>query len=210
MVKNLNKDLRPLADTEFPDSGPLLFGNDIGKRAKARTDNVSALKGLQVKKSSWHFLGSSNFNGPGTAHIIDSVALGTSGISRQFLQVPPDSCVPTGVLGILGGLSQEGAQIAEGENPEDKIRSLHDTERKKVCVSKRVGQFSGTDDGCHHDCVSSSTTLQEFTISELQGSFCHELRWADENIIRSQARSSLVAVRLEEKYDTFMEEKQHN
>ena len=57
VIKHLNKDLRPLADAEFPNRGPQLFGDDFGKRE----NNVSALKGLQVKKSYRRFSGSGDF-----------------------------------------------------------------------------------------------------------------------------------------------------
>ena len=76
-----------------------------------------------------------------TAHIIDNVALGTSGISCQFLQVLSNSCTATEVVGIPGEFNQEGAQITE-EDPEDKIRSLQDTGRR-ACVSKRVASNDG-------------------------------------------------------------------
>ena len=42
-MKHLNKDLKPLAEGEFPDRGAKLFGDDFGKRAKSMADNVRAL-----------------------------------------------------------------------------------------------------------------------------------------------------------------------
>ena len=57
VIKHLNKDLRPLADADFPNRGPQFFGDDFGKRE----NNVSALKGLQVKKSYISFSGSGDF-----------------------------------------------------------------------------------------------------------------------------------------------------
>ena len=63
VIKHLNKDHRPLADADFPNRGPQLFGDDFGKRAKAMADNVSALKGLQAKKNYGRFSGSGGFNG---------------------------------------------------------------------------------------------------------------------------------------------------
>ena len=49
-MKHLNRDLRPLAEGEFPDTGANLFGEDFGKRAKTMADNIRALKGVQYKK----------------------------------------------------------------------------------------------------------------------------------------------------------------
>ena len=43
-MKHLNKDLKPLAEAEFPKRGAYLFGDDFGKRAKSTSVNVSALK----------------------------------------------------------------------------------------------------------------------------------------------------------------------
>lgn len=64
ILKHLNKDLKPLADADFPKKGPYLFGDDIGKQTKKMADNVSALKGLQSRKTSNPscFSGSSNSN----------------------------------------------------------------------------------------------------------------------------------------------------
>lgn len=60
MLKHLNKDLKPLAEAEFPNRGAHLFGEDIGKRAKKMAENVSALKGLQTKRG--RFSGGGDFN----------------------------------------------------------------------------------------------------------------------------------------------------
>ena len=49
-MKHLNKDLKPLAEAQFPDRGAFLLGEDFGKRAKITADNISALKGVQAKK----------------------------------------------------------------------------------------------------------------------------------------------------------------
>ena len=46
LLKYLNKDLKPLAEIEFPERGRYLFGDDFGKRAKNMADNVLALKDL--------------------------------------------------------------------------------------------------------------------------------------------------------------------
>lgn len=62
LLKHLNKDLKPMAEAEFPDRGAHLFGDSFGKRAKKMADNVSALKGLQSKKSQGHFSGSGGSN----------------------------------------------------------------------------------------------------------------------------------------------------
>ena len=45
IMKHLNTDIKFLAETEFPDGGPYLFGEDFGKRAKAAADDIRALKG---------------------------------------------------------------------------------------------------------------------------------------------------------------------
>lgn len=77
LLKHLNKDLRPLAEAEFPERGPYLFGDDFGKRAKTMSDNVSALKGLHQKgkaPSQSHFSGSGDSN------------------SRRFIPYKPQSC----------------------------------------------------------------------------------------------------------------------
>ena len=50
VMKHLNRDLRPLAESEFPSRGDKLFGDDFGQRAKSMADNVRALKGVQYKK----------------------------------------------------------------------------------------------------------------------------------------------------------------
>ena len=64
-VTCLNKDLKPLAEAEFPERGRYLFGDDFGKWAKGMADNVLALKGLHQKGKTpmqYHFSGSSNSN----------------------------------------------------------------------------------------------------------------------------------------------------
>ena len=64
LLKHLNKDLRPLAEAEFPERGAYLFGDDFGKRAKKMSDNVSALKGLTKKNTDYNhrFSGSGDPN----------------------------------------------------------------------------------------------------------------------------------------------------
>ena len=42
IIKHLNTDIKFIAEVEFPDSGPYLFGEDFGKRAKAAADDVRA------------------------------------------------------------------------------------------------------------------------------------------------------------------------
>ena len=61
-MKHLNKDLKPLAEAQFPDRGAFLLGEDFGKRAKTTADNISALKGVQAKKPRYHFSGSGDSN----------------------------------------------------------------------------------------------------------------------------------------------------
>ena len=58
IMKHLNADIRHLAEAEFPDSGPYLFGEEFGKRAKATAEDIRALKGAQVK-------GGTRFSGSG-------------------------------------------------------------------------------------------------------------------------------------------------
>ena len=52
-MKHLNNDIKFLAETEFPQSGPYLFGDDFGTKAKTAADNIRALKGIQSNKN--HF-----------------------------------------------------------------------------------------------------------------------------------------------------------
>ena len=52
IMKHLNTEIKFLAEADFPDRGPYLFGEDFGKRAKTASDNVRALKGIQIRKSS--------------------------------------------------------------------------------------------------------------------------------------------------------------
>ena len=60
-MKHLNANIKHLAEAEFPDRGPYLFGEDSGKRAKAVAEDVRALKGIQTKRSN-HFSGSGGSN----------------------------------------------------------------------------------------------------------------------------------------------------
>ena len=53
VMKHLNNDIKFLAETEFPQSGPYLFGDDFETKAKTAADNIRALKGLQSNKN--HF-----------------------------------------------------------------------------------------------------------------------------------------------------------
>ena len=46
LMKHLNKDLKPLAEGDFPHRGPLLFGESFASKAKSTEDNVKALKGF--------------------------------------------------------------------------------------------------------------------------------------------------------------------
>ena len=55
IMKHLNTDTKLLAEAEFPDGSPYLFGEDFGKRAKANADDVRALKGIQSKKGNRFF-----------------------------------------------------------------------------------------------------------------------------------------------------------
>ena len=69
LMKHLNKDLRPLAEGEFPDKGANLFGEDFGKRAKSMADNIRALKGVQYKKPGlFSGYGDSNRRFPSSRH----------------------------------------------------------------------------------------------------------------------------------------------
>ena len=51
IMKHLNTDIKFLAETEFPQSGPYLFGEDFGSKAKTAADNIRALKGIQSSKN---------------------------------------------------------------------------------------------------------------------------------------------------------------
>ena len=54
IMKHLNSDLKPLTEGPFPDRGPDLFGKSFGDRAKATTNSIKALKGVQSQKRfSW-------------------------------------------------------------------------------------------------------------------------------------------------------------
>ena len=46
IMKHLNADIKHLAEAEFPDKGPYLFGEDFGRRTKAAAEDVRALKGI--------------------------------------------------------------------------------------------------------------------------------------------------------------------
>ena len=59
-MKHLNTDIKFLAETEFPDGGPYLFGKDFGKRAKTAADDIRALKGIQLKGNRFSGSGDSN------------------------------------------------------------------------------------------------------------------------------------------------------
>ena len=56
-MKHLNNDLKPLAEAQFPERGPYLFGEGFGARAKATADSIKALKDVQSQK---RFSGSSD------------------------------------------------------------------------------------------------------------------------------------------------------
>ena len=58
-MRHLNSDFKSLAEGEFPDRGPLLFGKD---KAKSTADNVKALKGFIPRKTSKGFSGSGDQN----------------------------------------------------------------------------------------------------------------------------------------------------
>jgi len=62
LMRHLNSDLRPLAEDDFSDRGPWLFGKDFASRAKSTADNVKALKGFIPKKSMKGFSGSGDRN----------------------------------------------------------------------------------------------------------------------------------------------------
>ena len=46
IMKHLNSDLKPLAEGQFPDRGPDLFGKSFRKRAKATANGIKDLKGV--------------------------------------------------------------------------------------------------------------------------------------------------------------------
>lgn len=50
IMKHLNSDLKPLAEGDYPDRGPLLFGQGFAGLDKAAADGIKALKGAQSKK----------------------------------------------------------------------------------------------------------------------------------------------------------------
>ena len=52
VVKNLNKDLRSIADAEFPDSDPLLFGDDIGNMSRTKELKEDPVQGSIPKSQS--------------------------------------------------------------------------------------------------------------------------------------------------------------
>ena len=47
IMKHLNKDLKPLAEEQYPSRGPSLFGEGFAAKAKATADGIKALKGAQ-------------------------------------------------------------------------------------------------------------------------------------------------------------------
>ena len=62
LMRHLNSDLKPLAEGDFSERGPLLFGKDFASRAKSTADNVKALKGFMSKKATKGFSGSDDQN----------------------------------------------------------------------------------------------------------------------------------------------------
>ena len=60
IMKHLNTDIKFLAETEFPQSGPYLFGEDFGSKAKTAADNIRALKGVQSSKNRFFGAGGPN------------------------------------------------------------------------------------------------------------------------------------------------------
>ena len=50
IMKHLNNDLKPLAEAQYPERGPFLFGEGFGAKAKATADSIKALKGIQSQK----------------------------------------------------------------------------------------------------------------------------------------------------------------
>ena len=49
-MKHLSNHLKPLAEAQYPERGPFLFGEGFGTRAKATADSIKALKGVQSQK----------------------------------------------------------------------------------------------------------------------------------------------------------------
>ena len=62
LMKHLNRDLKPLAEGDFPHRGPLLFGERFTSKAKSTADNVKALKGFTAKKPQKGFSGGGDQN----------------------------------------------------------------------------------------------------------------------------------------------------
>ena len=62
LMRHLNSDLKSLAEGDFPNRGPLLFGKDFASKAKSTADNVKALKGFIPRKASNGFSGSGDQN----------------------------------------------------------------------------------------------------------------------------------------------------
>ena len=60
ITKHLNIDIKFLVETEFPQSGPYLFGEDFGSKGKTAADNISALKGIQSSKNRFFGAGGPN------------------------------------------------------------------------------------------------------------------------------------------------------
>ena len=60
VMKHLNDDIKFLAETEFPQSGPYLFGDDFETKAKTAADNIQALKGIQSNKNRFFGTGGPN------------------------------------------------------------------------------------------------------------------------------------------------------
>jgi len=60
ILKHLNKDLRPLSGSKFPNRGPFLFGEGFGSAAKKTADNIRALKGLGTGRDRFSRYGGSN------------------------------------------------------------------------------------------------------------------------------------------------------
>lgn len=57
VMANMNEHVCPMAQGEFPDRGPALFGRDFANKAKAMADNIRALKAVGPKRK--HFFPSS-------------------------------------------------------------------------------------------------------------------------------------------------------
>ena len=60
VMKHLNNDIKFLAETEFPQSGPYLFGDDFETKAKTAADNIRALEGIQSNKNRFFGTGGPN------------------------------------------------------------------------------------------------------------------------------------------------------